>query len=147
MIRGNVTRVDPHLDKSWRKYDGKVHIVQQTVTLNTISAHFGRCMAAAAAPTHVTRFVYTGNHAEKWMGTYLKYPLGLVHVLWVVASRVTFVHANTPLEMSVIQLPTITQILIFMETVLVLPLGGNYFWNNMRYNYFLPIIQILRKRP
>jgi len=48
---------------------------------------------------------------------------------------------------SVIQLLTITQILIFTETVPVLPLGGNYFWNNMHYNYFVPIIRILWKRP
>lgn len=48
---------------------------------------------------------------------------------------------------SVIQLLTITQILIFTEKVSVLPLGGNYFSNNMHYNYFVPIIRILWKRP
>ena len=48
---------------------------------------------------------------------------------------------------SVIQFLTTTQILIFTETVPVLPLGGNYFRNNEHYNYFVPIIRILWKRP
>ena len=48
---------------------------------------------------------------------------------------------------SVIQLATVTQILIFTENVLALPVGGNYFWTNVCYNYFVQVIQILWKRP
>ena len=50
-------------------------------------------------------------------------------------------------QSSVIQLPTITQILIFTKTVLVLRLGGNYIWKNIHAKYFVEIIRILWQRP